>query len=347
MLVAELYDLRQFRLIEQPIPEPAPGEVQARVEAVGICGSDLHYYSEGGIGDTPCVYPMVLGHEPVGVIEKVGAGVSGWSVGDRVALEAAIFCHHCEFCLTGHPNLCEKGRFLSTPGDPGFFREHVNLPAANVLPLPPHLGFAEASLFEPLAVILHSMRFIEPRAGETAAVFGAGPIGLLTIAMLKLSGVMRVWAVDPVAHRRELALALGADAAIDPASVDPVRQILADTGQRGVDAAVDCVARDESINQSIRVTRNAGQVVITGIPSEVRTSLEFHALRRKEASFFTVRRANHTGHRALALLEAEPARFAPIVTHSRPLEGIASAFETLDRYEEGVGKMVIAGNPAR
>src|SRR5262249_34919070 len=150
---------REFRLTERTIEDPGPGEIQVRVDAVGICGSDLHSYSEGGVGDSPCQYPMVLGHEPAGTVVKTGLGVSGWSAGDRAALEPAIYCYHCEFCRTGRHNICANIRFLSTPGDPGFFREFVNLPVKNLLPIPPSLSLELATVAEPLAVALHSMKF--------------------------------------------------------------------------------------------------------------------------------------------------------------------------------------------
>lgn len=339
--VAELIEPRRFHLRRRAEAEPGPGEVQARVRAVGICGSDRHYFLEGRIGDTPCVYPMILGHEPAGEIVRTGPGVTGWSPGDRVALEPAIYCYHCEFCLTGHHNVCANIRFLSTPGDPGFFREVVNLPAGNVLALPSNLGWAEATLFEPLAIILHSMQFVALRPGETAAVFGAGPIGLLTIAVLRLAGAGRILAVEPVAGRRELARRMGADAVLDPAQADPVGEILRETGQRGVDAAVDCAAQGGSVNQAIHVARRAGRVVITGIPSEVAVPIELHAARRKELALYNVHRSNHDSATALRLLSEQPGRFALIVTHLRPLEEIQGAFEMLERYEGGPGKVVI------
>src|SRR4051794_14947441 len=121
--VAELTAQRQFRMVEGAVDDPGPGEAQVRVQAVGICGSDLHAYAEGGVGDTPCVYPMVLGHEPAGIVVKTGAGVSGWNAGDTAAFEPAIYCYHCELCLAGRHNLCARLRFMSSPGDPGFFRE--------------------------------------------------------------------------------------------------------------------------------------------------------------------------------------------------------------------------------
>ena len=135
--VAELCGLRQFRLVEADLADPGPGEVQVRIDAVGICGSDLHSYAEGGVGDTPCQYPMVLGHEPAGMVARVGAGVTGWNAGDRAAFEPAIYCYHCEFCRTGHHNVCANLRFMSMPGDPGFFREYANIPAHNLIAIPP------------------------------------------------------------------------------------------------------------------------------------------------------------------------------------------------------------------
>lgn len=341
MRVAELTGPGSFRLIDQPVTEPGPGEIQVRVRVVGICGSDMHYYSEGSIGDIQCVYPMVLGHEPTGEVVKTGAGVSGWQPGDRVMCEPAIYCYHCEYCRTGHHNLCSHIRFLSMPSDPGFLREYANLPAHNVLPLPAGLGMVEGTLFEPLAVVVHSMQFVSLRPGETAVVYGAGPIGLLTIAMLKICGASRVWAVEPVAHRRELALAVGADAAIDPRAEDPCRQVLHDTGQRGVDVSVDCAAKDRTINQCLHTTRYGGRVVITGIPSEVEVPLEFHVMRRKEIRFFNVRRSNHETDAAVTLLREHPRRFAPVLTHQRPLEEVADSFAMLAAYRDGVGKLTV------
>jgi len=283
----------------------------------------------------------VLGHEPAGLVVKLGSGVSGWHPGDRAAFEPALYCYHCEFCMSGRHNVCENLRFLSSPADPGFFREYVNLPAGNLLALPPNLGANEGSLIEPFAVALHSMKFGQPKPGETAAVFGAGPIGLLTIAVLKLSGASRVWAIDPVPARRELARQMGADCSLDPNAADVTRQILGDTANRGVDVVFDCVVKGASVRQSIQVARSAGRVVFTGIPSEMESPIDFHSWRRKELALFQVRRSNHEGGRARDLLAAHLPRFAPLITHTRPLDQVGQAFAQLERYEDGVGKIII------
>jgi L-iditol 2-dehydrogenase len=220
-------------------------------------------------------------------------------------------------------------------------REVVNLPAANVLPLSPELSLEEGTLFEPLAIAMHSMQFAAIRLGDSAAVWGAGPIGLLTIATLRLSGAGRIWAVEPVAARRELALKMGADAAIDPAAADPVRELLRETGGRGLDAAIDCATRGESLDQAVRASRNAGRVVVTGIPSETRVALDFHTMRRKELAVFPVRRSNHESEPALELLRERRSFFSPLVTHTFPLERIEPAFEMLEHYADDAGKVVI------
>jgi len=340
-MVAELIAPRQFRLAEQKIEDPGPGEIQVKVGAVGICGSDVHSYSEGAIGDSPCVYPMVLGHEPAGTVLKTGSGVTGWSPGDRAALEPALYCYHCEYCRRGQYNVCANIRFLSNPGHPGFFREFVNLPAGNLLPIPPGISLELATVAEPLAVAMHSMKFASVQPGETVAVYGAGPIGLLTLACLKVAGAGRVWAIEPVAHRRELAKHMGADVALDPSEIDTSRQILSDTGGRGVDCAIDCAAKEHTTNWAIQVARNAGRVVLTGIHSAVHVPFEVSPMRRKELAIFNVRRSNDEPHDALALLIERAAWFAPLITHRRPLSEIADAFSITEHYADGVGKMII------
>jgi L-iditol 2-dehydrogenase len=339
MRAAELMAPFKFQLGEMVIEDPGPGEVQVRIEAVGVCGSDLHAYDEGQVGGTPNAYPMVLGHEPAGTIVKTGAGVTGLSVGERGALEPAHYCYHCEFCLSGHHNVCANIRFLSTPNNPGFFRELVNLPLANFKPIPREMSFGEAALAEPLAIAVHSLRLVTLGLGETVAVIGAGPIGLMTIAALRAAGAGRIWAVEPLAHRRELAVGIGAYAAIEPDAA--VKEILQATGQRGVDVAIDCAAGEETTIQAMQMTRNAGRVALTGIHTSPVIRVDASAMRRKELTLFNVRRSNHETDEALALLQAHAAWFAPVLTHTRPMERIDEAFQIASGYRDGVGKMVV------
>lgn len=339
MRAAELIAPFTFRLTDEPVEDPGPGEVQVRVEAVGVCGSDMHAYSEGAVGSTPNVYPMVLGHEPAGTIVKTGPGITGLSPGDRGALEPALYCYHCEFCLSGHHNVCANIRFLSNPGHPGFFRDLVNLPATNFLPIPAGMSFGEAALAEPLAIAMHSLRLVSICPGETVVVIGAGPIGLMTIAALRAANAGRIWAVEPLPHRRELARAMGANVALEPG--EAAEAILQDTRQRGVDCAMDCAAGEHTTNLAIHLTRNAGRTAITGIHSTRNIAMDGSAMRRKELTIFNVRRSNHETTEALELLQAHAAWFAPVLTHTRPIERIDEAFAIASQYRDGVGKMIV------
>ncbi len=339
MRAAELTAPLTFRLTDMPIEDPGPGEVQVRIQAVGVCGSDLHAYSEGAVGSTPNVYPMVLGHEPAGRIVKTGAGVTGLAAGDRGALEPALYCYHCEFCLSGHHNVCANIRFLSNPHHPGFFRELVNLPVANFRLIPAGMSFDEATLAEPLAIALHSLHLASIRPGETVAVIGAGPIGLLTIAALRAAKAARIWAVEPLEHRRELARGVGADVVIEPG--EAAEEIRRGTGQRGVDCAIDCAAGEHTTSQAIQLTRNAGRVALTGIHSTPFVSMDGSAMRRKELTIFNVRRSNHETEEALELLHAHAEWFAPLLTHTREIERIDEAFAIASQYRDGVGKMIV------
>ncbi len=335
MITAQLTGLRQFTLVDDELPEPGPGELRVRVSAVGICGSDMHAFAEGGVGDSPCRYPTVLGHEPSGTVEKIGPGVTGWSVGDRGALEPAIFCYHCRFCTAGHYNLCENIRFMSTAAVPGFFRECVVVPAHNLLPIAPSTSLAEATLVEPLAVVLHTLKIGSYQAGESAVVWGTGPIGLLTVAVLKLFGAPRVIAVEPLAYRRDFARSLGADDVFDPNAAIPT----------GFEIAFDCAAKGNSVNQCLATLKGFGRVVLTGIHSDHRTSLDIHLMRRSELKLLSVRRSNDESNDARDLLDRHARLFAPIITHQRPLTSINEAFALNERYEDHVGKLLIMPQP--
>jgi L-iditol 2-dehydrogenase len=341
MQVAELIGLRRFDIVDRPLSDPGPGELQVRVSAIGICGSDMHAYSEGGVGESPCHYPMVIGHEPSGLVVKTGAGVTGISPGDRGALEPALYCYHCENCMRGRHNICAHLRFMSSGREPGYFREYVNVPVANFLPIPGDMSLEQAALVEPISIALHSLVFVELKLGQTVVVFGAGPIGLLTIAVLKLSGAGRVWAVEPVPHRREQARLMGADAVVDPNAIDPAVQVMQDTGKRGVDVAIDCASKQDTINQCVRAVAHGGRVVLTGIPMETQLRVNIHQFRNKECAIFNVRRSNHEGHLGVDLLRDHPKLFEPVITHNRPLDKINEAFALNESYEDGVGKLLL------
>lgn len=241
--------------------------------------------------------------------------------------------------MSGRHNVCANLRFLSNPHHPGFFRELINLPVTNFRSIPATMSFDEAALAEPLAVAMHSLHLASIGRGETVAVLGAGPIGLLTIAALRAAQAGRIWAVEPLAHRRELAQSIGADAVIEPG--EAIEAIMGGTGQRGVDCVLDCAAKEETTTQAMHLTRNAGRVALTGIHATASVTLDASAMRRKELTLFNVRRSNHETGEALDLLHAHADWFRPLLTHTRQLERIDEAFVIAGEYRDGVGKMTM------
>lgn len=322
------------------IPDPGPGEVLVRIRAVGICGSDLHWYLEGGIGSHRTVYPQVLGHEPTGEIIAVGPGVEHRKPGERVTLEPAVHCLRCEPCRAGNYNICLNSQFLGSPGFHGALREYVILPEHNVLPLPANLSFEEGTIVEPLAVIVHVFQKIHLEVGATVAVIGSGPIGMLHAAVARASGASAVFCADTVPHRLELARKMGATCTINKQSESVVEVIMDSTGGRGVDLVIDACAKPDSINESIGAARAGGTVALVGIASASQLPVDIHAAMGKELNIQVIRRSNRNDETAIELLSSGKVPTA-MLTHRMALEQTPAAFEHLANYTGGVGKVVI------
>ena len=326
---------------EMPQPhDPSHGEVTVRVRAVGVCGSDLHWYQDGRIGEMPAAYPQVLGHEPAGDIVATGAGVHDFAAGDRVVIEPSITCGHCEHCLRGHHNNCLSSVFLGGPQAPGMFREYVTLPAANCTRIPAEFDYRTATLAEPLAVTMHMLELIEIRAGDTVAVTGAGPIGMLCAGVAKASGASRVFIADRLAYRLKLAMSMGADVAIDTTAQSLVETVLDATRGRGADVVLEAAGSAEMVNAAIRMARLGGVVMLIGIPSELNPKIDIHSAMMKELRIQTLKRSNHRAQAALDVLAAGRIS-ASLITHVLPLGETPRAFEMLTNYSDGVGKAVI------
>ena len=331
---------RVLELREMPMPpDPGPGEALVRMRAVGICGSDMHWYLEGGVGSFRAVYPQILGHEPAGEIVAVGKGVTEFAPGQRVAMEPAITCGHCEFCLSGRHNNCSSSKFMGSPQAHGFFREYANVPVRNMVAVPDGMSFARATVIEPVSVLLHVLELTEIRLGDTVAVMGAGPIGLLTAAIARTAGASRIFVADKVAHRLAFAKEMGADVCVSTMRqlVEAVRD---ETRGRGVDVVFDAAAAPETINTCMQVARLSGRVVLIGIPSELSFPVDIHTAMAKELNIQTIKRSNHNGHAAIELMQSGRIPES-LVTHRMPLEQTPAAFEKVAAYADGVGKVVI------
>ena len=224
---------------DSPIPVPKDNEVLVKVEYVGICGSDLHYYEQGRIGDYIVKPPFVLGHESGGTVVAVGKDVTHLKAGDRVALEPGKTCGKCEFCKTGRYNLCPDVVFFATPPVDGVFQEYVAHEADLCFKLPDNVSTLEGALIEPLAVGFHAAKQGNAHFGQTAVVTGAGCIGLVSMMALKALGVTEVYVVDIMQKRLDKAMELGASGVVNGKEKDTVREIMALTGGRGCDLVIE------------------------------------------------------------------------------------------------------------
>ncbi len=323
--------------------EPARGEVTVKIRAVGVCGSDLHWYQDGRIGEYPAVYPQVLGHEPAGEIIAVGPSVHGFSIGDRVVIEPSITCGHCEHCLKGFHNNCIRSVFMGGPAAPGMFREYATIPAVNCTAVPKSMDYVTATLVEPLAVMAHMLELIHIQPGDTVAVTGAGPIGMLCAATARAAGASRVFIADRLAYRLKLALGMGADCAIDTTSQSLIEAVMDSTKGRGVDVVLEAAGSAEMVNAAIRMARLGGTVLMIGILSELYPKIDIHTAMMKELRLQTLKRSNHRAGDALKLLSRIS---TSLITHRLPLESTPRAFEMLTHYRDGVGKAVIELDPA-
>jgi L-iditol 2-dehydrogenase len=302
-----------LRLSEEPVPEAGPGTDLVRVTAVGICGSDLHWWDEGAIGDAKLTHPLVLGHEGAGVIAE------GPRAGQRVAIDPAIPCETCRACRDGYRNLCYRLKFSGHGDTDGMMREFMAWPTTALHPLPDRVSDADGAMLEPLGVAIHSVDLGHLPFGGTASVIGCGPIGLLLIEVLKVAGASSVLAIESLAHRREAAERLGADEVADPAAFDKALRA-------GVDVAFEAAGNNEGVELAMASVRPGGRVVLVGIPGDDVIRFGASLARRKGLTIAMVRRMNEVYPRAISLAERGVVDLGSVVTSRTGLGEIPAAF---------------------
>jgi L-iditol 2-dehydrogenase len=313
-------------LVVEEVPRPAcgPGQLLVGVKEVGICGSDLHYFNEGRIGDHVVTAPHVLGHEASGVVVEAGAGVQGFAAGDRVCLEPGVPCGACAQCQEGRYNLCEAVRFSGAPPHHGMFRELVCHDPRFVYKVPDQVSFTQAAMAEPLAVAhnaVHKSRFVP---GGIALVIGAGPIGFSCIEMLRAAGAALVIASEPLAFRRQVAARVGADRVFDPSSGSLVDFVREATGGRMCDAVFEASAADSAIADAVRAARRGGRVVFVGMGKPM-VSIPHAEVLKKEVTISGVYRYQNDFGPVIALLAAGRLHPEEWVSHRLPLGRISEA----------------------
>lgn len=323
MLCLRLSSATTFSLKDEPIPVPKSNETLIRVRAVGICGSDLHWFKEGAIGSDQLNRPLVLGHE---ICAETKEGV-------LVAVDPAVSCGNCEYCVRGDPNLCHSVRFAGHGNIDGAMREYIAWDSNALYPLPSSLTAEDGAMLEPLGVAIHAVRLAKVKPGQTAAVFGSGPIGLLVIQLLRLEKVDVLLATDRLTHRAQAATSFGARNGVPVTGTFPEYQLQEIIGDNGVDIAFEVAGNNDAVRDAINSVRPGGKVILIGIPNDDLTTFPASAARRKGLTIKLVRRMKHTYPLAIELAADQRIDLRTIVTARFKLSEYEKAFNTATKRD--------------
>ncbi|MDR3793500.1 MAG: galactitol-1-phosphate 5-dehydrogenase [Terracidiphilus sp.] len=336
-----LTEYKRLEIAEMPVPQAGPGEVLVRVEACGICGSDVHGY-DGSTGRR--IPPIVMGHEAAGTVAAVGAGVNSYAVGDRVTFDSTIYCGKCACCQRGEINLCEDRQVIGVSCDEyrrhGAFAEYVALSERILYRLPADFSFSDAAMLEAVSVGLHGVKVLELAGGETALVVGAGMIGLLALQAAKALGCKRVIAADVDASRLALAKLVGADETICASGGELVAAVLELTEGRGVDVALEAVGCNVTVQAAIDATRKGGKVALIGnIAPEVTLPLQKVVTRQIRLQGSCASAGEYP--LAIELIAAGKIQVRSLITAVAPLEEGPRWFERLYAHEPNLMKVIL------
>lgn len=320
-------------------------DVLIRMVTVGVCGSDVHYFTAGRIGSQVVQYPYTVGHEGAGIVEAVGAGVSRVKPGDRVAVDPAISCFACDQCLAGRPHTCRRLLFLGCPGQvPGCLSERLVMPEESCYPIADSMTLRQAALSEPLAIGVYAVRQSIPMAGARIGILGAGPIGLSVLAAARAGGVAAVYQTDKIDERLTLARAMGADWIGNPTRAD-VAAGVNEAEPSQLDAVFECCGQQDALDNAVDMLKPGGKLMIVGIPETDRVSFAIDSLRRKELCIQNVRRQVNCVQPTLDAMEDGSMNVDAMVTHSFPLDRVQEAFDLVAAYGDGVVKAMIEISP--
>ncbi len=341
MKVAVMLGIGKMGFEERDIPKVKENEVLVKLEYVGICGSDLHYYETGAIGDYVVEPPFVLGHEPGGTVVEVGENVKNLKVGDRVALEPGKTCGHCEFCKTGRYNLCPDVVFFATPPVDGVFQEYVAHEADLCFKLPDNVSTLEGALIEPLAVGFHAAIQGDAHLGQRAVVMGAGCIGLVSMMALKARGVSEVYVVDIMEKRLNKALELGATGVINGSKEDVLERVKELTNGAGMDLVIETAGTEITTRQAIHMAKKGSNIVLVGYSKSGEMTLPMSLVLDKELTFKTVFRYRHIYPMAIDAVATGKVNLKGIVTDVFELDEAQKAMDYSVNNKADVVKSVI------
>jgi L-iditol 2-dehydrogenase len=342
MKSVKLTSLRKLEVVNVPEPQIInPTDVKIKMTVMGVCGSDIHYFTDGCIGTQIVEYPFAVGHEGAGVVVEVGKGVTTVKPGDRIAIEPAMSCGQCDQCLAGRPHTCRKIKFLGCPGQAeGLMSEYIVMPEPSCVKIPDTLTFDGATITEPLAIGVYAVKCSHMKSGDTIGILGMGPIGQSVMAPAKLNGASKVYCTEKIDERVVLAAKNGATWVGNPLKTDVVNDILA-IEPLALDIVFECSGNAEALEQSLHLIKPGGKLVIVGIPPTNTITLDINLLRRNEITVINVRRQNHSVHEAIDLVNSKKVDCSNWITHRFKLEQSQEAFETVANYRDGVLKAMI------
>jgi len=342
MKAAQLTALRQMGIREVPDPViERPGDVLLAVRAVGVCGSDVHYYSTGRIGSQVVEYPFTVGHEGAGEVVAVGSAVTSVKPGDRVAIDPPVSCHTCDQCLAGREHTCRTLKYLGCPGQiEGCLGELLVMPEECCFPIPDHMSLADAALIEPLSIGVYAVQQSIPMAGAKIGILGMGPIGFSVMLPALADGAAAIYATDRIDARLELAAAHGATWVGNPDTVDVATEIESREPLL-LDVIFECCGQQEALDQAMRLLKPGGKLMMIGIPEFDRFSFLAETGRRSEICIQNVRRQNGCVQKAIDLVVDGRIDPSFMITHRFPFAQTKDAFDLVDSYEDGVLKAMI------
>jgi L-iditol 2-dehydrogenase len=342
MKAVYLTGLRQFELREAPAPQRAgPRDVLLRINTLGVCGSDMHYYTQGRIGPQVVDFPLVLGHECAATVVEAGAEAKDLRPGQRVAIDPLVACGHCDQCLAGRQHTCRHQKFLGNPGQlPGALVEYLVMPADCCFPVPDSLDDDHTVLVEPFSIGLYAAQMAQLAPNARVGLLGSGPIGLCTLLAVRALTPATVYATDLVEERLAVARTCGAAWTGNPRREDVVAAIR-QLEPLGLDAVFECAGEQETLDQGIELLKPGGALLVLGIPEIDRVSFNINLLRRHELRILNVRRQNHCVEPAIELIASGRVDVRPLVTHHFSLEETAQAFELVCARRDGVVKAMI------
>ncbi len=333
-------DIEKLEVGEAPMPRIGADDVLIKVRSVGICGSDLHYYREGAIGDFKVEFPFILGHEAAGIVEEVGENVTSLKKGDRVCMEPGVPCMKCEECLSGHYNLCRDVRFWATPPYDGVLSEYVAHPAAFTFKIPDNMSFTEGALVEPLAIGLHACNMGGVKLGQTVAILGAGCIGLVTLLAAKAYGATQIIVGDVLEKRLNKARELGA-VAINTAEEDFAAKVMELTGGCGADVCIDCAGFSATVDSCLSSAKPAGTVIIVGLGQDRVDGFNTGIMSTKELTVKSIFRYRNLFPTAINAIAGGRIDVGTIVSHRFSFDDTINAFATCHKDIRNVVKGVI------